>query len=122
MQTALNVSAEARDLAAHAAPTHTPGPWHWTGNSLRPVNPDPHASNVHTILRDDGQGCGYLCSNVHDTVRELDADLRLIAAAPCLLGLLQELMGTRDCWGNYAVSADLEQRLYAAISDATVAA
>ena len=122
MNSPLNVSAEARELAQFArTATYTPGPWRWDGNSLRAVTPAPEISSVHTILNDDGHGCGYLCSNVHDTVRELDADRRLIAQAPVMLGLLQELMGTRDCWGNYHVSRDLETRLYAVISDATVA-
>jgi hypothetical protein len=118
----LSVSTEARELAQFANPaTHTPGPWCWFGSSLRPLNADPQHSAVHTILEAEG-GCGYLMSNHHQTLRELDADMRLIKEAPVMLGLLQELMGTRDAWGNYHVSRDLEQRLYAAISDATVAA
>jgi hypothetical protein len=120
--TPLNVSDEARELAQFArAATHTPGPWRWDGNSLRAVTPAPEISAVHTILHDDGHGCGYLCSNVHETLRELDADRRVIEQAPVMLGLLQELMGTRDTWGNYHVNRDLEARLYAVISDATVA-
>lgn len=110
----LNISAEAPRFAAH-----TPGPWRWDGISLRAATPDPDHSAVHTILEAEG-GCGYLCSNVHDTLRELDADRRVIEQAPVLLGLLQELLGTRDAWGNYHVSRDLETRLYAAISDSTV--
>lgn len=117
----LNVSSEARELAKFASPTtHTPGPWFWVGRSLRPVTADPNHSAVHTILEAEG-GCGYLMSNHHQTMRELDADMRVIAQAPVMLSLLQELMGTRDAWGNYHVSRDLETRLYAAISDSTVA-
>lgn len=112
-------SADDAHALAHTH-THTPGPWCWVGCSLRPVTADPHHSAVHTILEADG-GCGYLMSNHHQTLRELDADMRLIKEAPTMLGLLQELMGARDCWGIYHISADLEQRLYAVISDATVA-
>ena len=25
---------------------HTPGPWEWDGNTLRPSNPDPNTSSV----------------------------------------------------------------------------
>lgn len=121
----LSVSAEARAPSAYVAeqqaPLHTPGPWRWHGRSLRAVTQDPHTSAVHTILEAEG-GSGYLMSDHHNTHREIDACMRVIEQAPVMLGLLQELMGTRDSFGNYGVSRELEQRLYAAIADATVAA
>lgn len=68
---------------------HTPGPWHWPhdGNDLCPVNPDPTRSAVSSILTADG-GYGFLGSSNADTLAELDADRRLIAAAPELLDAL----------------------------------
>lgn len=69
---------------------HTPGPWHWphNGNSLRPVNPDPERSAVSEILFADG-GCGFLGRSNSDTLAELEADRRLIAAAPLMLEALE---------------------------------
>jgi hypothetical protein len=129
-----NVSAEARALAHYSAmaaealvdqrdrglrqgPRHTPGPWAWHGSALRPEQPAPDLSAVHTILQTDG-GCGYLGSNVHNTLRELDADMALIAAAPELLNALrmlawhtQQLLEQRDTGG-----AAEDRRGYVAIS------
>lgn len=70
---------------------HTPGPWHWDGNTLMPVNPDPSKSHVHTILDADG-GYGFLGSANAKTLAELDADRALLAAAPDLLEALQQLL------------------------------
>ena len=115
----LNVSAEARDLAAHAAaPGHTPGPWRWVGHSLRAVTPAPDRSAVHTILDAEG-GCGFLASNVHDTMREIDADLRLIAAAPDMLAVLIELRDSAAYWSEYDVPLGIVCRINDAIRKAT---
>lgn len=70
---------------------HTPGPWIWDDNTLRPANPDPDTSSVHSILDADG-GYGFLLSDVRATCAELDADRTLIAAAPELLEALQRLL------------------------------
>jgi len=66
------------------SPRHTPGPWHWDGNTLMPVKPDPSKSHVHSILDAEG-GYGFLGSVSTKTLAELDADRALIAAAPDLL-------------------------------------
>ncbi len=89
------MAAEALVMQRNAGLKHTPGPWQWDGTALRPAQPDPDVSHVHTILHADG-GCGYLMSNVHDTVREIDADLRLIQAAPELLKALQMVAEIHD--------------------------
>lgn len=69
---------------------HTPGPWVWhDGHTLRAKTPNPGASSVHTILSSSGQECGYLGSDFRQTTAELEADRRLIAAAPELLAVLQ---------------------------------
>lgn len=67
----------------------TPGPWKWDGNTLMPVNNDPATSAVHSILYADG-GYGYIGANLKDTLAELDACRRLIAAAPDLLAALRD--------------------------------
>ena len=67
---------------------HTPGPWEWDGNRLRPSNPDPNTSSVHSILDADG-GFGFLGSDWRKTILELDACRAVIAAAPDLLEALQ---------------------------------
>jgi hypothetical protein len=72
---------------------HTPGPWHWPhdSNSLCPVNPDPEHSTVSEILYAEG-GHGFLGRSNNDTLAELEADRRLIAAAPELLASLREVL------------------------------
>lgn len=87
MSAALQVSG---DLENAGPVAHTPGPWVWADNALRPAESDPDNSSVHTILMREG-GSGYLCSNWRKTLRELDADYALIAAAPDLLAALQTL-------------------------------
>ena len=64
--------------------TYTPGPWAWHGYALRAVTPDPEGSAVHTILEMECSGSGYLASDLAATTAELDADHRLIVAAPVL--------------------------------------
>lgn len=67
---------------------HTPGPWIWDDNTLRPANPDPNTSNVSSIL-DAESGYGFMGGDVLATCAELNADLALIAAAPELLEALK---------------------------------
>lgn len=74
-----------------ATARHTPGPWIWDDNTLRPANPDPNTSNVSSIL-DAESGYGFMGGDVLATCAELNADLALIAAAPELLEALQRLL------------------------------
>lgn len=67
---------------------HTPGPWTWDDNTLRPVKQDPAISHVHSILDAEG-GFGFMGGDVHQTCAELEADRALIAAAPELLEALK---------------------------------
>ena len=101
---------------------HTPGPWYWRGNTLAPVNADPYSSAVHSILDAEG-GYGYLGTDYRLTRAELDADRRLIAAAPDLLAALQALvaeagprMGLDDTPGTINTMSRLAR---AAIAKAT---
>jgi hypothetical protein len=135
MHTPLNVSAEARALAHYSAMAaealhlqrnagllarthHTPGPWAWDRDALRPETPDPDVSAVHTILRDDGQGRGYLGSKPSATLAEIDADRALIAAAPELLSALRMLAWhtQRLLAGTDAGEAAEDRRGFVAIS------
>lgn len=117
MSAALQVSG---DLETAGPVAHTPGPWVWDGNDLRPSEYDPDNSSVHTILMREG-GCGYLGSSWRKTLRELDADYALIAAAPELLAALQALVqhhAANDADGSLATSPHLAAAL-AAIAKAT---
>lgn len=64
---------------------HTPGPWVWIDHSLRPANPDPEHSAVHTIVEAESIGVGFVCSDWRTTIAESDSNKALIAAAPQLL-------------------------------------
>lgn len=68
-----------------------PSPWCWQGASLRPTNPDPERSAVHTVLEREG-GTGFLGSDVHATCAELDACYELIRLAPVLRTTLAQLL------------------------------
>ena len=70
---------------------HTPGPWHWVGNTLEPVEKNPNNSAVYSILNAEG-GYGFVLSDFKATCAELDADRQLIAAAPELLKALQKML------------------------------
>ena len=70
--------------------SHTPGPWHWVGNTLEPVDKDPKLSSVFSILDAEG-GYGFLGSDSKQTHAEIDADRTLIAAAPDLLEALRRI-------------------------------
>jgi hypothetical protein len=117
----VNASLQFSGDAENAAPVaHTPGPWVWDHNRLRPAVPDPDSSSVHTVL-ERGGGYGYLNSNWRKTLRELDADYTLIAAAPELLAALQALVqhhAANDADGSLAASPHLAAAL-AAIAKAT---
>ena len=67
---------------------HTPGPWVWDDRSLRPVVRDPDTCNVHSILDAEG-GYGFIGGDNKACMAELEADYRLIAAAPDLLMALK---------------------------------
>lgn len=100
------------------ATAHTPGPWAWQGNRLGPVNKDPAAGHVHSILDAEG-GHGYMCSKLSNTLAQLDADYLLIAAAPELLAVCQRLAESAAYWSDYDVPLGIVADLQAAIGKAT---
>lgn len=79
----------AANPATHTS--HTPGPWIWDDNRLRPEQPDPARSEVHSILDAEG-GFGFVGSDWRQTLAEIDADRRLIAASPDLLEAVKRLL------------------------------
>jgi hypothetical protein len=81
---------------------HTPGPWQWDGDyTLRPVNPDPSRSALHTILSPDGP-YGFVQTSTADVWPEFEANKRLIAAAPDLLVELQDAVAMIEALGGNA--------------------
>lgn len=77
---------------------HTPGPWQWDGDyTLRPVNPDPEHSALHTIISPDGP-FGFVQTATADVFPEFEADKLLIAAAPELLEALRECLKKGSKW------------------------
>ena len=94
---------------------HTPGPWEWDGNTLRPSNPDPNTSSVHSILDADG-GFGFLGSDCRKTIQELDACRAVIAAAPDLLEALQLIVQWDGA--GLALTEELMAKANAAIAKA----
>ena len=70
---------------------HTPGPWHWVGTRLKPVD-EGQSPVIGTILDDSGAMVYREASHVKHAVDECEANRRLIAAAPDLLEALELLM------------------------------
>ena len=97
---------------------HTPGPWHWPNDSseLCPVDPDPDRSAVSSILHADG-GYGFLGRANSETLAELDANRRLIAAAPELLDALRAAYSDIQRLPDHTI--DMLGRIEAAICKAT---
>ena len=76
---------------------HTPGPWHWDGQNLRPVNDD---DKVRTILDESG-GMVYRALPVGAACAQIEADKLLIAAAPELLDALSKLVEDLEMRANW---------------------
>jgi hypothetical protein len=89
---------------------HTPGPWRYCKENGSPT------TGQHMIaggkpgylaeVRDCGSGC-------------VEANARLIAAAPDLLAVLQELQECAEYWSEYDVPLGIVDRINAAIAKAT---
>jgi hypothetical protein len=99
---------------------HTPGPWQWDGDyTLRPVNPDPERSALHTIISPDGP-FGFVQTATADVFPEFEADKLLIAAAPELLEALRTTRGNVASLGP-AGAIPFEYREWLAMLDAAIA-
>lgn len=113
----------AADTTGQLATTirHTPGPWIWDDNTLRPANPNPDTSSVHSIL-DAESGYGFMFSDVRATCAELDADRTLIAAAPDMLAALHAVaqkLGSRPYGTGSYLPKPIRDVVFSAIAKAT---
>lgn len=94
---------------------HTPGPW-----KLRRAK---YKSEHDFIMTNESQNIAAW--SFHDGVKstkeksEHIANARLIAAAPDLLKVLQELRESADYWGEYDVPVGIVAQMDAAIAKAT---
>lgn len=80
---------------AGAMSKHTPGPWMVEGCTVYALN-------------DDGYNrFSALVQDAHTPVDELEANARLIAAAPELLSLLKEARSTLEMWKDVAPAVSL---------------
>ena len=95
---------------------YTPAPWLWDGYTLRPQNPDYNRSDVHSIL-DAAGGYGFMGSDSRETLRELEADRTLIAAAPDLLEALKDALELVEALSVF--EGDTVRSMRAAIAKAT---
>jgi hypothetical protein len=91
---------------------HTPGPW--TAN--KPTQSNGRAE-VHAGPMLVAQAFNWLLDAEGD--EQCWADARLIAAAPNLLSVLQELEESADYWSEYDVPIGIVDRIRAAIAKAT---
>lgn len=93
-----------------SAPKHTPGPWKCvSGNSGR---------NFHRIaIRQEVPSKKGDQSTIASVT--IDADATLIAAAPDLLAVCQELEESASYWSEYDVPVGIFHRLKKAITKAT---
>ena len=90
---------------------HPPGPWaiDWNVSRLDIFSADA-ATLVATIRR------STLSAGIDDVAK---ANARLIAAAPNLLAVLQEIEESADYWSEYDVPLGIVERIRAAIALAT---
>lgn len=96
-------------MSAH----HTPGPWAF-------VTPDGMVVRHPQVYSDTGPVCNATWLG-DSKLGELTANARLIAAAPMLLEVLQELKESSSYWSEYDVPLGIVERIQAAIALATVA-
>lgn len=85
-----------------SAATHTPGPWIKVGNSVFKA-------------KEDG---GKYYAEMSVAVTHTEEDARLIAAAPELLAVVQELEESAGYWSEYDVPLGIVDRIRAAIAKA----
>ena len=94
---------------------HTPGPW-------------THDTSDQTVMVQVGKKILAICSieRIDSAPRESyefgcvsNANARLIAAAPDLLSVVEELEESADYWSEYDVPLGIVDRLRAAIAKAT---
>ncbi|MEY4441048.1 MAG: hypothetical protein RL442_48 [Pseudomonadota bacterium] len=90
--------------------THTPGPW--------TIHPQGEA-NHYAVILDGGKWLAALQFNGELMEAKQLANAKLIAAAPDLLAVLQELQGSAAYWSEYDVPLGITDRIQAALAKAT---
>ena len=90
---------------------HTPGPWAF-------VTPDGMVVRHPQVYSDAGPVCNATWLG-DSKLGELTANARLMAAAPTLLEVLQELEESSDYWSEYDVPLGIVERIRDAIALAT---
>ena len=108
---------------------HTPGPWavHPLKSAWAYVVPQAHlrlpiggAADRQADTTQYAQHITYLALDSHRHTRGCAlANARLIAAAPDLLKVLQELQESASYWSEYDVPLGIVERIHAAIQKAT---
>ena len=91
---------------------HTPGPWvavRWSDDEVEAYGWS-FSAGGHLLPLSDLET---------DNPDECDANARLIASAPDLLAVLQELEESARYWGEYDVPLGIVDRISAAIAKAT---
>ena len=88
----------------------TPGPWRYVRENGSPTTVQ------HMIA---GTKPGYLAEVMDCGSGDVEANAKLIAAAPDLLAVVQELEESAGYWSEYDVPLGIVDRLRAAIAKAT---
>ena len=88
---------------------HTPGPW-TQHESMRDCVTFKGRHGTENLFLQNLDGY-FACQN--------EEDARLIAAAPTMLAVLQELQESASYWGEYDVPLGIVERINAAIDLAT---
>ena len=92
---------------------HTPGPWYAVGFQVEIEN-----DNQPDICNTDPETFGQHGRSIPERL----ANCRLIAAAPDMLAVLQDLQQSTCYWSEYDVPLGIVDRINAAIAKATGAA
>ena len=105
-------------MSAH----HTPGPWTaeyccYTDSETTAVG----EGSFQILDGPDSRTAAVLCTRLRwpERAREMEANARLIAAAPALLEVLQELEESSGYWSEYDVPLGIVERIKDAIALAT---
>lgn len=98
---------------------HTPGPW-----LVESLFPPKYIKTTHVVLAKVGIYPSTVCTvEEYNEIPNFEpdrlADARLIAAAPDMLQVLQELEESSEYWSEYFVPLGIVERIHAAIAKAT---
>lgn len=92
----------------------TPGPWHVEGDLICAYF-NRHGNRQHVNVA----AVNYIGESEDTGGTEQEANARLIAMAPDLLAVLQELRESAAYWSDYDVPVGIVERIDAAIAKAT---